>query len=152
MASYFLDTSALVKRYHVEVGTQKIASILAERGSMHFISRLGLVEAVSAFALKVREGHIQPADFAAYRKRLMADVRTRTLSVVRVRAAHFKQADQLLQSHGTTRKLRTLDALQLATALDLRLRGVLDYFVCADANLCSIAATEQLAVINPELP
>jgi hypothetical protein len=126
--------------------------ILAEPDSSHLISRLGLVEAVSAFALKVREGQIQVDDFSAYRKRLLADVRNRSINVARVRVAHFKQADQLLQKHGTTVKLRTLDSLQLATALDLRTRAMLDHFVCADVNLCNIAAAEGLSVINPESP
>ncbi len=72
--------------------------------------------------------------------------------VKRYHVAHFKQADQLLQRHGVTVKLRTLDSLQLATALDLRARGMLDHFVCADVNLCKIAAAEGLSVINPESP
>jgi hypothetical protein len=88
--------------------------ILAEPDSTHLISRLGLVEAASAFALKVREGQIPVSDFSAYRKRLLADVRNRTINVVRVRVAHFRQADQLLQRHGMTVKLRTLDSLQLS--------------------------------------
>jgi hypothetical protein len=49
-------------------------------------------------------------------------------------------------------KIRTLDALQLATALDLRERAVLDHFMCADVNLCQIATAEGLSVINPESP
>ena len=152
MTFYFVDTSALVKRYHVEAGSSKVAMILAEPDSSHLISRLGLVEAVSAFAVKVREGRIQVAAFSAYRKRLLADVRNRTLNVVRVRVPHCKQADQLLQKHGVAVKLRTLDSLQLATALDLRARAMLDHFVCADVNLCKIAAAEGLSVINPETP
>ncbi len=58
---------ALVKRYHVEPGSSKVAAILAQPDSSHLISRIGLVEAVSAFALKVREGQIQMTDFALYR-------------------------------------------------------------------------------------
>jgi predicted nucleic acid-binding protein len=150
MTYYFLDTSALVKRYHVETGSSELAKIIAEPNSFHLISRLGLVEAVSAFALKVRDGQIQPADFAAYRKRLFADVRKRILNVVRVRVSQFKEADQLLQKHGMTVRLRTLESLQLATALDLRTRGMLNQFVCADASLCKIAADEGISVINPE--
>jgi hypothetical protein len=152
MAIYFLDTSALVKRYHLEIGSPKVAAILAEPGSSHLISRLGLVESVSAFALKVREGQILLADFVAYRKRLLADVRSRTINVIRMRVSHFEQADQLLQRHAVTVKLRTLDSLQLATGLDLRARALLDHFVCADLNLCKIAAAEGLSVINPEVP
>jgi hypothetical protein len=110
------------------------------------------VESISAFALKVREKVIDASDFSAYRKRLLADVRNRTLNVARVRVSHFKEADKLLQNHGVTVKLRTLDALQLGTALDLRARAVLDHFVCADKNLCQIAAAEGLSVIDPETP
>jgi uncharacterized protein len=150
MIFYFVDTSALVKRYHLETGSSKVATILAEPDSSHLISRLGLVEAISAFALKVRDGQIQMTDFALYRKRLLADVRNRALSVIRVRVPHFKLADQLLQKHGMTSKLRTLDSLQLASALDLRARAMLDHFVCADVNLCKIAAAEGLSVVNPE--
>jgi uncharacterized protein len=150
MTFYFVDTSALVKRYHVEAGSSKFATILAEPDSSHLISRLALVEAISAFALKVREGQILKTDFVLYRKRLLADIRNRTLSVIRIRVPHFKLADRLLQKHGMTSKLRTLDSLQLATALDLRARPMLDHFVCADVNLCKIAAAEGLSVVNPE--
>jgi hypothetical protein len=152
MTFYFFDTSAVVKRYHLETGSSNVDKILAEPDSSHLISRLGFVEAVSAFALKVREGQIQASDFSAYRKRLLADVRNRTLSVVRVRVSHFRQADELLQKHGMVVKFRTLDAIPLGTALDLRARAMLDYFVCADVNLGKIAAAEGLSVINPEKP
>jgi len=91
MTFYFFDTSALVKRFHVEAGSSKVASILAEADSSHLISRLGLVEAVSAFALKVRDGQILASDFSAYRKRLLADVRKRILNVVRVRVTQSKK-------------------------------------------------------------
>ena len=45
--------------------------------------------------------------------------------------------------------LRSLDALQLATALDVQRQSGLDYFVSTDKDLCSIAENEQLTVINP---
>src|SRR5207244_132509 len=138
MTFYFVDTSAFVKRYHLEAGSSKVTAILTEPDSAHLISRLGLVEANSAFALTVRGGQIQMTDFTLYRKRVLADVRNRTLSVIRVRVQDFKLADKLLQKHGMTSKLRTLDSLQLATALDLRERAMLDHFVSADGNLCRI--------------
>jgi hypothetical protein len=64
---------------------------------------------------------------------------------------HYQTAQQLLVRHGLTRGLRTLDALQLAVAL-LGPTGSLDAFVCADVNLCAIAAMEGLTVVNPEVP
>jgi hypothetical protein len=46
--------------------------------------------------------------------------------------------------------LRSLDALQLASAIKLKRLGRLDYFVAADRVLCEVAALEGLAVINPD--
>jgi hypothetical protein len=112
--------------------------------------RLQRLQVNAAFALKVRDGQIESADFTAYRKRLLADVRERLLNVVHVRGAQFKEADRLLQEHGCSVKLRTLDALQLATTPDLQARGMLNHFVCTYLNLCAIAAAEGLSVINPE--
>jgi predicted nucleic acid-binding protein len=56
MADSFLDTSALVKYYHPEEGTQEVTRIIEEPDSRHSISRLSLVETVSAFAVKYRTG------------------------------------------------------------------------------------------------
>jgi hypothetical protein len=48
--------------------------------------------------------------------------------------------------------LRTLDALQLATALDLQAKGLVDRFISSDQSLCVIAVTQGLVVANPETP
>ena len=58
----------------------------------------------------------------------------------------------VMQQHGLTHGLHTLDALQLAVALDLRARGMLDQFVTADRVLLVVAALEGLAVFDPEHP
>lgn len=65
---------------------------------------------------------------------------------------HFHGAQQLLVRHGLVRGLRTLDALQLVTALSLNATGPLDAFVCADTNLGHVAVAEGMTVVNPEVP
>ena len=45
MARSFLDTSALVKYYHPEEGTEEVTRVVQERNARHYISRLGTVEA-----------------------------------------------------------------------------------------------------------
>jgi hypothetical protein len=62
---------------------------------------------------------------------------------------HYRDAERLVHVHGTSRPLRTLDALQLSIALDLHKQKRIDTFVCADAILCEFAALEGLATINP---
>jgi len=44
--------------------------------------------------------------------------------------------------------LRTLDALQVSVAVDLRLRGVTSVLIASDRNLCNVAALEGLTVVN----
>jgi predicted nucleic acid-binding protein len=148
MAGYFLDTSAFVKRYHAEVGTTQLDGLFARPGETLVISKLGLVEAISAFALKVRTGEIASPDFAAARKRLLGDVAQRTVLVGRVLVRHFNRAGELIARHALTRRLRTLDALQLAIALDYQQEKRIQCFVCADQILCDVASLEGLACIN----
>ena len=152
MASYFLDTSALVKRYHNESGTIRVDAIFAETGSSRVISRMGLMEIVSALALKVRTREIGLAEFTLARKRVLDDVGQRVLLVGRVLASHFRIAEELLTRHAPLRRLRTLDAIQLAIALDFNRRHQADSFVCADQSLCEVAALEGLSCINPSPP
>jgi hypothetical protein len=71
--------------------------------------------------------------------------------VIPLTDVHLHDAQQLLVQHGLGSSLRTLDALQLSVAL-LCLGWPLDAFVCADVNLCAIAAAEGLTVVNPEVP
>jgi predicted nucleic acid-binding protein len=152
MSDHFLDTSGLVKHYHPEVGTLEIDRLWADPGARLFISRLSVVETVSVFAKKVRSGLIAAADFGLLRRRFFADLRLRRPAIVRLLVRHFQEADRLLQQHGLTRSLHTLDALQLAGALDLRRRGMLDELVTSDHVLLVVAALEGLKVFDPEHP
>ncbi len=45
---------------------------------------------------------------------------------------------------------RSLDALQLAIALDLKKSNLLDQFVSADAKLDGVAKLEKIKFLNPE--
>lgn len=54
-----------------------------------------------------------------------------------------------MPEHGLSARLRTLDALHLAIALDLRDNGIADAFVTADSLLVSLGRAEGLTVVNP---
>ena len=67
-------------------------------------------------------------------------------------ALHYRSAVRLIRQYTPQRTaplLRSLDALQLAVALDVRQQHGLDYFVVADQNLSEVAEVEQLSVIKP---
>lgn len=149
MRSYFLDTSALVKRYRVEQGTDAVDALFAEKDAIFMVSRLGMVELVSALALKVRVEELEMADYLAARKRFLGEIAQKNLKVVRLLVSHFRTAELLLSKYSIARRLRTLDALQLSVALDLLSRREVDVFVSADVLLCDIARLEGIATQNP---
>jgi hypothetical protein len=154
MPGRYWDTSALVKHYHPELGTPKVDALLRSPGTQHIISRLGVTETFSVFAGKVRAGLVTVAEFKKLCRRFLADTRGNLFSVARLLVAHHKAAERLLRLYGPRpgQGVRTLDALHLAVALDLRNRGVVDTVVCADARLLAVAQAEGFAVINPEKP
>lgn len=152
MADHFFDTSAISKHYHAETGTAKVDALLALPGATHAVSRLSVVEFHSVFAKKVRTGQIGRTDFVKLTRQFRADVAAKRLRVVRLLVTHYHQAERLIRRIGLTQNLRTLDALQLAVALDLNDPTRPVTFVCADQALCTIAASEGLTVVNPEVP
>jgi hypothetical protein len=72
--------------------------------------------------------------------------------VVRLLPRHFKEAERQIGAHGFAARLRALDALQLAVALDLKDRRLVTHFVCSDRDLLTVASLEGLAVLDPENP
>ncbi len=148
---HFLDTSALAKYYHREVGTGVVEKLLDEPTSAIFISRLTAIEIQSVFARRVRAGELVREAFQLLRQRFFADIVERRLTVVRMTDEHYQAAQDLLLEHATESRLRTLDALQLAVAVDLRDVRLIDRFVCADVDLCAVAAREELVIVNPEV-
>lgn len=150
MARYFFDTSAFVKFYHAEVGTPRVTAIFEEQGRAVRISNIGLLEVQSAFALKVRTAAIDRQLAGRQRAALMLDIASGAVEVYSLTDVHFKDAERLIGKHGFAHRLRTLDALQLAVALDLADQALLDHFVAADRALAEVAALEGLSVIDPE--
>jgi uncharacterized protein with PIN domain len=149
MPGCFLDTSALVKRYHDEDGTPKVDQLFADTQTELFISRIGFIETQSALATKVRSGQLTADGYDLARKRFLGDIKSRRIMVVRVIAKHYLLAERLIGRHATVRRLRTLDAFQLSVGLDLQAQNRIILFSCADQALCEVAALENLNVLNP---
>jgi len=152
MPRYFLDSSALAKAYHVETGTPKMLSLLADPGSDFYISSLTVIEIQSVFSQKVRDGKIDEADYMLTKKRFAADIQSKKLIVRNLLRPHQRMAEKLLEKHAKQRRLRTLDALQLGAALELTKKLALHHFVCADKHLVDIARLEGISVVNPDEP
>lgn len=141
MARYFLDSSALVKRYHVENGTADLEQLFKSPHNQFLISRLAIVEVHSSFARLVREQVLSAKHFVALTLRLEADVAAGLLDVISVTSQRFADAEQLFATHGLVYNLRSLDAIHLATALAVNRRTPLTGFVAADRKLLDVASS-----------
>lgn len=141
----FFDTSALVKYFHEEEGTDIVTPLIENTDNEVWISALAFVEFTSALHKKYRAGVLGKREIA-----LALDRFTEACSVFSVEPlgqAVSQEAIVLLNQYGPTHNLRTLDALQLA-AFSL-IADSDSVFVSADINLCAVAALAGYSVINP---
>jgi predicted nucleic acid-binding protein len=155
VATYYFDTSALIKRYLMEPGSEWVQQITDARSASgqpsHTIalSAIGIVEAVAAVARRHRLGQLDQVQHQGLISLFLTHSRTE-YHITAVRSRQIDLATALVQRH----PLRGYDAIHLATALALRdeLRAVRlsgPVFVAADANLCVAARAEGLSAENP---
>ena len=102
-------------------------------------SNLGILEVQSAFGMKVRTRQITSEDAAVLRQRLLGDVAGEIVRLIHLDSQHVSRAGMLVGKYGLTRRMRTPDALQLAIAMDLQKKSLLDVFVVADRLLAEVA-------------
>lgn len=150
MSIAYLDSSALVKQYIAEVGSDWVKSLLTlDRTPTVFTSNITVVEATCAFARRRREGTLSSQDHAQVLAAFDYDI-TYRYNILDVDPMVVEIARQLANRH----PLRAYDAVQLATAwlanqeLVEAGRSPLT-FICADDHLIAIAQTEGLLTDNP---
>jgi predicted nucleic acid-binding protein len=145
-----MDASALVKRYVNESGSDWLRTIVtSSEPPLLFTSRMTIVEVISAFARRVRDGSLSSEEFAALGDAFRGDC----LNQYQIMPPALEIVDlacSLLGRH----PLRAYDATHLATALVAQQFLVAqDYppltFLSADDRLNQAASREGLAVDNP---
>ena len=147
---YFLDSSALIKRYITEQGTVWVRSItLPSTGNTIIIAQVTQVEIFSGVSRRRREGLVPLRTIQAIRLLLHRRVK-REYMVIELTAPIIEGAEDLLDKH----PLRAYDAIQLASALvaNTRLTGAILVplvFVSADVRLLTAATAEGLTVDDP---
>ncbi len=150
MTAYFLDSSALVKRYVSETGSVWVQQITApQTGNLLFIARITWVEVISAFARRQREGSLTSADVAQVIQTFRSDLNTQ-YQVIELDATLAVSAGQLVGQY----PLRAYDAVQLASVLRIQpafatTQSTSLIFLTADNRLSAIAGALGLLTDNP---
>ena len=150
MSLYYLDSSALVKRYVNETGTAWVVSITDSTANNRIhIARITGVEVVSAITRRTRSGSITVTDantaIALFRHDFLNNY-----TVTEIAPALINYAMQLAKTHA----LRGYDAVQLAAAMDVNAYGLSSgipklILVSADSDLNAAAVAEGLNADDP---
>ncbi|MGP0071293.1 MAG: type II toxin-antitoxin system VapC family toxin [Bryobacteraceae bacterium] len=147
MGLYYLETSALVKLYVREPGSERLLRLTARANNHRFaVLALSRVEMHSAIRRRQREGDID----AAVADRLLRQFEQHLESRF-IKQILNDQLIDLATSLVSRNALRAYDAVQLAGCLTLKENSASDEpsFVCSDQRLLQAAETEGLACLDP---
>jgi hypothetical protein len=149
---YYVDTSALVKRYVNENGSAWVESIVSvASGNDVYVVRLTELELTPAIVRRTRGGSLNPTNAASILTQFNRDC-ANEYQFLEVVPNLFASGLLLIQKYG----LRASDSLQLAAILMLNEeRGVSSLpkaiMVSADGELNAAAFAEGLVVEDPNL-
>ena len=147
MAVYFVETSALAKRYIAETGSVWLRTLLdPSTGCSIYVVRVTAVEIIAALTRRERGRTLAPTDAAAARQAFRHDLAT-TYQVIEVTPALASRAMLLAEQHG----LRGYDAIQLAAGLEVHVRYLAAglpaiTYISSDAEVKAAAIAEGLII------
>jgi len=135
MNNYFIDTSALFKRYIPEAGTDILDDIFKNSGSF-YISDVTIIEVISN--LKRKNEITKELSNSIYKKiksEFFNDIASGNLKITGILSETIIEAINLIDK----KYLTPLDSIQLAAALRLNAKNGNTVFVCSDKKLCTLA-------------
>jgi len=141
----FFDTSALIKFFHEEKGSKTVTSLITSNNNEIWISELARIEFLSAIFRRLRNKEIDDKQLGEAVKGFEEQVNL--FNVEPLGQAILKEAEFLLKRYGKTKRLRTLDALQLGTFSLISEKDW--FFVATDDALCEIVKGLGFKTINP---
>lgn len=147
---YFVDTSALSKRYVTEIGSAWVQNELhPHSGNTAYIAHITAVELISAITRRERGVSIAPNAASNARNALRTHLNAE-YKIIKVADALIHSAMNLAEIYG----LRGYDAVQLAAAKEVDTLYTTQGFphitlISSDNELNAAALAEGLSVTNP---
>ena len=142
----FLDTSALVKIYHRESGTDRMLALYSGDDSL-LVSELARLEFLTATMRKLREGSLSEDTCQVLVRRFEQDLQQR-FELLPFSQPVVDETARVLDMQARKHPLRTLDAIQLGFYNVHCSRDTL--FVCSDLGLITVAVAQGLPTRNPQ--
>lgn len=150
MTVYYLETSAWLKRYKSEIGSQVVQDLFdGKQASETFItSHFSVLEVNSVAARLLKGGVITQGQYQSMLGTFIQDLASHGIVVTPVQNTLVSEAIELVRRY----PLRTADALQFATALNASQQAGDEpfYVVSADKEIGEACSSHQVALIDPE--
>ncbi|MDZ8138276.1 MAG: type II toxin-antitoxin system VapC family toxin [Nostoc sp. DedQUE04] len=150
MAVYFLDSSALVKRYISETGSVWVLGLFDPAlNNEVFIAAITAVEIIAAITRRSRSGSISIIDATTTRNQFKIDLQ-KDYQIVEITENIINSGMVLSETYG----LRGYDAIQLAVGRVVNTISIANglspiTFVSADNELNAAVVSEGLMIENP---
>mgnify|MGYP001609919023 CR=1 FL=1 len=142
----FFDTSALIKFFHEEEGTQEVTRLITAEGSELWVSELVTIEFFSALFRRLRNNEITEDKLNEAISGF--DEQIALFNIEPLGHAVVTEAESLLKKYGKMQGLRALDALHLGTFSLISEDNW--FFVAADNVLCNVVQSMGFKTINPQ--
>jgi predicted nucleic acid-binding protein len=134
MTSLFVDTSALVKYYYPEVGSERVETILSKAKKV-YLCQIAVTEFASALMKKMRTGTLGKEKQVILWNVFLDDLKAGQMELIHLDDRHYLKAADIIRDYGQKEGMRTLDSLQLVAALDVPDAK----FIAADKSLSRLA-------------
>lgn len=129
MVTFYFDTSAIVKRYRKEIGSEILDKIFEVEEHGLAVSFWTILEFTVAFSARMRRKKLSRHVFNTAISRFLKDVLD-TFAITSVNDELIASATPLAIKHN----LPSADCLQLASALNLSARNPLSYSFCLSSS------------------
>lgn len=140
----FVDSSALVKRYIEEPGSDKIDALL-DGARKILVSRLAYAETLSALVRRRKVLDFSDEEF----DHVIAEFRSdwERFTVLEMNDEALQHLDRVIERH----TLKGADSIHLSTALWIKQTSAANLtFVASDKELLSAARNERFKTVNPQ--
>ena len=151
MPVFYVDTSALVKRYRTEQGTGVVEALLSDLlpEDRLFLSFLSVIELTSGILRLARGRQLREETASEILARFRGDIRT-LFKIWPLNEEVAADALSTVEEH----RLRSADAIHLATAHKIAslVSGTTVVMVSSDQELLDAAHATGIAILDPRAP
>ncbi len=150
MAIYYLDTSALIKRYRTETGSDVVEELFEGLTTLDELttSYLTLLEVNSTAARLLKGGVITPGGYRRILNQFALDISDYGFTLVPVQKELIDSATAIVREY----PLRSLDAIHFASAIENRRlsRAHELYVISADRELVAACQSYGIPALDPQ--